>query len=186
MFTTKNLFTLVGKQLLIALVVLVIALGAVIVLSAQITKVSNEAMKNRHLAAQLGERTALLSNIKHENDLIGTNDALIKHAFIPTNNILEFVGVFENLAFKNGLTQAYNFSYPTPMAPAGSFPLAALSYQDTISSANVSALINYLKDFDRLPYFTKIDSLSISAGGADWRTAGTVSFSATVLAEAMQ
>lgn len=186
MFTTKNLFTLVGKQILIALAVLVFSVGAVLFLSSQITKVSAEAVKARRISAQLSERTSLLSNLKHETDLIGSNDAIIKHAFIPTNNILDFVGIFENLAFKNGLTQAYNFSLPTPSGMASSLPLATISYQDTISSSNVSAFINYLKEFNRLPYFTKIDSLNISAGGADWRTAGTMSFSASVIAQIVQ
>lgn len=186
MFTTKNLFTLVGKHLLIALGFLVVALVAVFFFSSQITKISAKAVKDRHLAAQLSERTALLSSLKHETELIGSNDIAIKHAFIPTNNILEFVGVIENLAFKNGLMQAYNFSAPTPVGTAGVLPLATISYQDTISSANVGTLIKYLKEFEQLPYFTKIDSLSISAGGTDWRTAGTVSFGASVTAQIVE
>lgn len=185
MFTTKNLFTLVGKHLLVAFGFLVFAVASVFFFSNQITKISAKAVKDRHLAAQLSERTALLSSLKHETELIGANDAIIKHAFIPTNNILEFVGVIETLAFKNGLTQAFNFSAPTPGATAGTLPLATITYQDTIP-ANVNALIKYLKEFEQLPYFTKIDSLNISAGGADWRTAGTVSFSATVIAQTVE
>lgn len=186
MFTTKNLFTLVGKQILIAVGVVVVSTGAVFFLSSQISKVSSDSVKTRHIAAQLSERTSLLSNLKHETDIIGANDAVIKRAFIPTDNILEFVGVIENLAFKNGLTQAYNFSSPSPTGSAASFTLGTITYQNTISSANVSMLINYMKDFERLPYFTKIDSLSISAGGGDWRTAGTASFSASVAAQMIQ
>lgn len=186
MFTTKNLFTLVGKQLLIALGFFLTAVVAVILFSNQITKISTEAVKNRHTAAQLSERTALLSSLKHETDIIGANNAIIKHAFIPTNNILEFVGVIENLAFKNGLTQAFNFSAPTVSPTGTSFSPAVIMYQDTISSVSVIALIKYLKEFEQLPYFTKIDSLNFSAGGADWRNAGTVSFGATVVAQAME
>lgn len=186
MFTTKNLFALVGKQILITFGVVIVSTSATLFLSNQISKVSSDAVKARHTAAQLSERTSLLSNLKHETDIIGANDTLIKRAFIPTDNILEFVGIIENLAFKNGLTQAYNFSSPSPAGSASSFPLATITYQDTISSGNVLMLIKYLKDFEQLPYFTKIDSLSISAGGGDWRTAGTASFSASVAAQMIQ
>lgn len=186
MFTTKNLFTLVGKHILISLGVLAVTFTVVFFLSAQITKVSSRAVADRHLATQLSERTSLLTNLKHETEVIGNNDVIIKHAFIPSNNILEFVSVIEALALKNGLTQAFHFSTPTPASIGGPFPLATITYQNTISSADVSALINYLKEFDQLPYFTKIEALSISAGSGDWRTAGTVSFSASVLAQSSQ
>lgn len=186
MFTTKNLFTLVGKQLLIAGIFLLGAVLAVVIFSNQITKITGEAIKNRHTAALLSERAALLSSLKHETDVIGSNNTIIKRAFIPTNNILEFVGVIENLAFKNGLTQAYNFSAPTVSPSGTAFTPAVVMYQNTISGASVTALIKYLKEFERLPYFTKIDSLNFSAGGADWRTSGTASFGATVSAQAVE
>lgn len=186
MFTTKNLFTLVGKQLLIAGGFLLVAVLAVIIFSTQITKITGDAIKNRHTAALLSERAALLSNLKHETDIIGSNNTIIKHAFIPTNNILDFVGVIENLAFRNGLTQAYNFSAPTISPTGTSFTPAIITYQDTISGANVTALIKYLKEFEKLPYFTKIDSLNFSAGGGDWRNSGTASFGATVSAQTVE
>lgn len=186
MFTTKNFFTLVGKHILIAILFLVFTAGIVFFLSEQITKISTKAVTDRHLATMLSERTALLSNLKHETDIIGSNDSIIKQAFIPSNNILEFVTILKNLALKNGLTQAFHFSSPTPGTLGAAFPIATITYQNTISSSNVSSFINYLKEFEQLPYFTKIDSLNISSGTTDWRTTATMSFSATVAAQATQ
>ena len=182
MFTTKNLFTLIGKHVLIVFGVLAIAGGIVFFLSEQIAKVSTKAMSDRRLATMLSERTALLSSLKREADLIGSNDTIIKRAFIPSNNILEFVAILKSLALKNGVTQTFNFSSPTPGTIVASFPLATISYQNTVSS-NVPTFINYLKEFEQLPYFTKIDSLNISSGTADWRSSGAISFRANVAAE---
>lgn len=186
MFTTKNLFTIIGKQVFIALGVLVFTVASVFFISGQITKISAKAAKDRHLAATLSERTALLSSLKHETEIIGSNDVLIKHAFIPSNNILEFVATLESLALRNGLTQAFHFSSPTPSVAGTPFPLATISYQNTISSSNISSFINYLKEFELLHYFTKIDSLTISSSGGDWRTASNISFSASVSAQTAQ
>ncbi|MBI5798919.1 MAG: hypothetical protein HZB10_03230 [Candidatus Yonathbacteria bacterium] len=185
MFTTKNLFALIGKHILIALGALVLASGIVFFLSGQITKVSTKAMSDRRLATTLSERTALLSSLKREADIIGSNDTVIKNAFIPSNNILEFVAILKSLALKNGVTQSFNFSSPTPGTAGTPFLFATINYQNTVSS-NVSTFITYIKEFEQLPYFTRIDSLNISSGSADWRTGSTIAFSASVAAQTVQ
>ncbi|OHA79570.1 MAG: hypothetical protein A2747_03985 [Candidatus Yonathbacteria bacterium RIFCSPHIGHO2_01_FULL_44_41] len=185
MFTTKNLFTLVTKYILIAFAVVLFTSGVVFFLSGQITKVSNRTAKDRQLVTMLSERTAVLSNLKHDTDIIGANESTIKQAFIPSNNILEFVAAFENLASKNGLTQAFHFSSPTTMDTGSPITLTTIGYQNNISS-NVSVFINYLKDFERLPYFTKIDSINISSGKEGWYGTAAISFSATIIARSTQ
>jgi hypothetical protein len=184
MFTTKNLFKLVGKHLLVAVCFLLLAIVSVVILSGQITKVSERTAKERHLSTTLGERTELLTNLKRETDFIGTNDVIIKNSFIPSNNILEFVAILESIALKNGVTQTFHFSSPT-LGALGSLPITTLSYQNTIS-ANAPTFINYLRDFETLPYFTKIDSITISSGSADWRSASSISISASVVASAAE
>ncbi|MBI5077792.1 MAG: hypothetical protein HZB11_00255 [Candidatus Yonathbacteria bacterium] len=182
MFTTKNLFALFGKHFLVTLGVLALASVAVFFLSNQIANISAKATSERRLATILSERTALLSNLKNETEIIGANDAIIKNSFIPSNNILGFVATLKNLALKTGLTQALG-SFTLGASTIGtSFPVGIITYQNTVSS-NVPMFINYLKEFEQLPYFTKIDSLSISAGGGDWSTSATISFSATVAAQ---
>lgn len=186
MFTTKNLFAHFGKHILIALAFVIVSFGIILFISGKITKMATETATNRHLAATLSERTSLLSNLKHETDIIGPNEKIITQAFMPSNNILPFVSILKSLALKNGITQSPNFSSPTPTSLGTAFPLATISYQNTISSANVSIFINYLRDFEKLPYFTKIDSLSISSGSADWRNTSNISYSATVATQTIE
>jgi len=185
MFTTKNFFALVGKHLLVAFVAVLIAILTVFFLSSQITKTSDSVVKNRQLAASLSERTALLSNLKRETDLIGTNDQRIRQAFVPLNNILGFVAILKSIALKNGVTQSYNFSNISPTGTGTLFNTTTISYQNTISS-NLPILINYLKDFEKLPYFTEIHSVTINSSQGNWINGATVTYSASVAAEAIQ
>lgn len=185
MFTTKNLFTLAGKHLLIAFGSIVFAAVIILFLSQQINKISARSAKDRQLATMLSERTEILSNLKHDTDIIGSNDVIIRQTFIPSNNILEFVAVLENLAIKNKITQVFHFSSPTTVETGSQFPMTTINYQNNIT-ANITTFIDYLREFEQLPYFTKIDSINISAGEEGWLGRSTISFNATILAHSAQ
>ncbi|MBI3634153.1 MAG: hypothetical protein HY228_00865 [Candidatus Yonathbacteria bacterium] len=186
MFTTKNLLILIGRHAFIACSVIVISLTATVFLSRQITHLSNDAQKNRLLASALEKRTDLFTVIKRDSEIIGTNDILIEQAFIPSNNILEFVAALESLSLKNGTVQAFHFDVPTPGAFSAPFPLATVTYSNSLSG-NLATFSNYLKDFERLHYFTKIESLNISAQDkSGWRGAGTMSYRASIQTNATQ
>lgn len=185
MFSTKNLFKLIGRQLLISLGFAVFAFIVVFIASDQISKMSKKAIKDRSTATTMSERTALLSSLKYEASIIGSNDKVIKQAFIPSDNILEFIAILESLALKNGLTQTFSFSSPNPAIEETPLPVSIINYQNNVSS-NIFTFIKYLKEFEQLPYFTKIDSVTISSGSADWRTASNITFSASVAAQVAQ
>lgn len=185
MFSNKNLFKLIGKHLIVATGSIFIALTVVLVVSEQTSKISNKVAKERHEATLLSERAALFANVKHESEIVGTTDIKIKEALIPSNNILSFVAVLKRLATKNGVMQSFHFSSPTPSVPETSFPTSLIAYQNTIS-ASVPTFIDYLKEFEKLPYFTKIDSLTITSGKGGWRETSTISYSASVLAQTVK
>lgn len=186
MFTTKNLLILVGRHAAIAIGSVIVSLVVVGFLSQQITKLSDDVLKNRKLASALEKRTEIFASVKRDTELVGTNDTLIERAFIPSSNILEFVAALESLALKNGVTQAFHFDTPTPSPISAPFPLAVVTYSNSING-NLQAFSNYLKDFERLPYFTKIDGIRISASeAAGWRNTGTMSFRASIQTNATQ
>lgn len=185
MFSTKNLFKLIGKQVLMSLGFVVFAFITVFILSDQISKISKKAIKDRSAATTVSERATLLASLKYEASIIGSNDKVIKQAFIPSDNILEFITILESLALKNGLTQTFSFSSPNPAIEETPFPVSTINYQNNVSS-NIFTFTKYLKDFEQLPYFTKIDSITISSGSADWRTASSIAFTASVAAQVAQ
>ncbi|HAT68626.1 MAG: hypothetical protein A2481_02225 [Candidatus Yonathbacteria bacterium RIFOXYC2_FULL_47_9] len=186
MFTTKNLLMLVGRHAIIAILAIGASVLVAVLLSQEITRLSDDVLKNRQLASALEERTELFAAVKRDTELVGTNDLLIEQAFISSNNILGFVAVLESLVLKNGITQAFHFDTPAPSPISAPFPLATVTYSNSLSG-NLVAFSNYLKDFERLPYFTKIESLSISSSGKPgWRNAGTMSFRASIQTNATQ
>lgn len=186
MFTTKNLLMLIGRQAIIAGIAIIISLIVTGLLSRQIAHLSSDTQKNRLLASALEKRTDLFTAIKRDSDLIGANDILIEQAFIPSDNILEFVAALESLALKNGTAQAFHFDVPTTSAISAPFPLATVAYANSLSG-NLSSFSNYLKDFERLHYFTKIESLNISSQEkSGWRGAGTMSYRANIQTNATQ
>lgn len=187
MFTTKNLLMLVGRHALIALGAVAICASAVLFLSREVERVSSDVAKNRQLAGTLERRTELLSTIKRDAAIVGTNDTVIENAFISSDNILGFVTVLENLALRNSLMQTFHFGTPAPTSIAAPFALSAIPYSNTLSGT-LSTFSSYLKEFEDLPYFTKIESITISATDktVGWRGASTATYSAVLYTKATQ
>lgn len=186
MFTTKNLLILIGRHVAIALGAIGIAVLASYFLAHEIKRVSDSIIQNHRLASSLEKRTGLFSTIARDIQIVGKNDTLIENAFVPSDNIFEFISVLESLALKNTATQSFNFENPTPSSIPAPFPLSTIGYSNTLS-LNVFTLINYLKDFEHLPYFTKIENLSISSSDpSGWRGASSVSFHASLYTKSAQ
>ncbi len=183
MFTTKNLLMLIGRHAIVAFVAIFIASVAVWFLSREIERIVNEVVLNHRLASTLAKSTELFDILRRDASIVGTNDILIDSAFIPSDNILEFVSIFESLAAKNSISQNFNFDTLTPAPIASPFPLSVVAYSNNLST-NISTLSKYLKDFESLPYFTKIESLSMSSQDvAGIRGTGTMSFRAVFYAK---
>ena len=184
MFSTRNLFKIAGKHLLIAGVSIFCASLLVLVISNQITKVAKKEATDRNLATLLSERATLLSSIKHESTVIGNNDKIIEAAFVPSNNILDFVSILESLALKHSIMQSFSFSSPVVEDAGAIFPVANIIYQNNLS-ANINVFVSYLKDFENLSYFTKIDTLNITSPNG-WQDRSTISYGATVAGRSAQ
>ncbi|KKU82185.1 MAG: hypothetical protein UY07_C0002G0042 [Parcubacteria group bacterium GW2011_GWA1_47_8] len=186
MFTNKNLFILIGRHVLIALVVVGIAGAVVFFFARKIEKISTTVVINRNLATSLEKRTGVFTTLKRDTEIVGTNDTFIEGAFLPADNILAFISTLESLALKNGITQTFNFDSPTPANIDTPLPLLQITYTNNIPS-NVFAFSNYLKDFEKLPYFTKIESLNITAQSpTGWSSTSNASFRAILYTKAIQ
>ena len=111
MFTTKNLIVLIGKQALITAMAVVSSLILVLILTHQISNVSNAVVKERQLSDRLSKRTELLSAVSRDIAMVGTNDALFERPFISADNILEYILALENLAFRDRKSTRLNSSH---------------------------------------------------------------------------
>ena len=186
MFTTKNLFILTLRHILIAGSAVLIAGFVTFFISTKIEGITKTVIKNRQLASTLEKRTDLFATLKEDTETVGTNDVLIEKAFPSSDNILEFISALESLASKNGVAQSFHFNTPSPSAIPAPFTLSTVSYSNSLSGS-FPALINYLKNFERLPYFTKIDTVNLSSGDrAGWGQTASLSFSATLQTKSTQ
>lgn len=184
MFTTKNLLMSVGRHLIITLLTISVSLSVVIFLAQSIERISTTAVKNRQMARLLEQRTELFTTIKNEVEFIGENGTRIENAFVPADNILPFVAALEGLSITNATPQSFRFGTPVSSTLSATFPLATISFSNTIS-ANLLTLESYLKQFEKLPYIATIDNMNISSGDiAGWRGAITASFNATLYSRA--
>jgi len=186
MFTTRNLIILIGRHAAIAAGVVLVSVIASYFLANAITNVSNTVIQNRHLASTLEKRTELFSTLARDIQVIDKNDTFFEQAFLPSDNILEFISVLESIALKNGATQSFSFDTPSPSPFSSPFPISTIGYTNRLS-LNVFTFTNYFKDFETLPYFTKIENLTITSGDpAGWRGASSVSFRATLYTKTTQ
>lgn len=180
MFTTKNLIIFIGRQALIAVMVVVPTIIAIVFLSRQIDQISTRTANERQQEEKFERHTGLFSALARDLAIVGTNDRVIEQAFPPTDNILPFTFALEMISSKNNAHESFHFDTPIASTEMTSFPLSIVGYQNSLS-LNINSLSSYLKEFERLPYFTKIDGLSfVSSDASGWQTGGTANYRAVL------
>lgn len=186
MLKSKNLLILIGRNIIISLVAVVISITAIFFLKIQIEKITDTVVLNRKLETELKKRTELISVIDTGAKTIGANNYLINNAYLPSNNISPFINKLDDLVSISGLTQVYRFDTPVPSPIEGPYSLSTISFTNTLT-ADLNNLSIYLKNFENLPYFTKIESLNISSQDkSGWIGTSSVSFKATLYTKTTQ
>ena len=187
MFTAKKLLLLVGRHFAVALLAVIVSGLIIFFLAGKIQQISNSIALSHRLAASLDKRTALLSVLQRDSQIVGTNDVLIEKAFMSEDNIFEFVSTLERIALKNSTPHTIHFDTPSPSIVNSTFHLSTITYSNLLTTGSIFSFSNYLKDFERMPYFTKIESLHLSSQAEDgWYGTSTVSFRATLFTKKIQ
>ncbi len=186
MFTLKNILILILRNTIISIVVISISIAGIIFISKKIEKISDSSATNNHLKTELAKGAVLLEVFNYDTQIIGTNYTKIENAFVPTDNILSFIDTLDNLLNTNSTKQVYNFGTPIESSISAPFPISTISYTNNFTG-NISTFSNYLKRFEKLQYFTKIDKFTISSQDkSGWLGASTISFNATLYAKTTQ
>lgn len=186
MFTLKNLLSLILRNAIISLAVVLATSLGVIFLAGQIKHLSDSVATNHHLEAELQKRAGLFELLKRDAQIVGTNDSIINGAFASSDNILGFINAFDALASKNSLTQTYTFETPVVSAIPAPFPINTIAYTNRFE-ASVSDLSGYIMQFNKLPYYTKIDGINISSQDKlGWNGPSTIMFHATLYTRGAQ
>jgi hypothetical protein len=176
MFTKKQLLMMILKNLLKASLAAAFAIAVIVFTGGQIGKISNSLVEQRTATFILEKRNETISRLAEDFKKIGGTDEKIKNAFPPVDNILDFVAALENLSVQNSIQETHSFGTPSETRDSIDYGINM--------SANIFSLINYLKSFEKLPYFTGVSGISLSAQGNGWEGNSLVSLKARVYTRA--
>ena len=170
MFNKKQLFFIILKNLARAGVVIFVAVLVIIFFSKQISKISHSIAEQRALSFVLEKRNETLEALRKDFEIIDGADDQIQGALPPADNILDFVSDLEDLGDTSSLNQTFAFESPNN---------SVINYSISIS-ADIFSFIKYLKDFEKLPYFTSITGMNLSAPHGDWNGNSVISLRSKV------
>ncbi|HBB57001.1 TPA: hypothetical protein DEW47_04000 [Patescibacteria group bacterium] len=158
MLSKKQFYTVIVKQSAKIILSIVIATIIISYSCKKIAGISSFVAESRAANMALEKRSEMNARLENDFKILGNGAERITNAFPPADNILSFMGALENLAQKQSLSQNLSFSDPNGKA---------IDYTVTLNG-NLITLINYMKDFENLPYFSSIYSLEIRSGQFGW------------------
>lgn len=165
MFNKRQLLIDIAKDIAITATAIMIASLVVVFFSKQIITIGNALIEKKKLSIVLARRGELLAGLKQDFYIVGDGDRRIKESFPPSDDILNFISILENLADQTAIKQIYAFGVPVPAPDAGNaIPLYTIDFSIT-ANGNIYTLINYFRGFEKLPYFSKISNITILGSG---------------------
>jgi hypothetical protein len=133
--------------------------------------------KQRTLKYELESRNEIASKLVSDYKNVATTQSQIENAFLPEENILEFVSAIESIASKRSIIHAIHFDTPgktDKVLGDVAHPLTQVTFSLSLQS-NIFIFDEFLKDLERLPYFVRISNITItSQGSTGWRDMSNV------------
>ncbi|MDO8572288.1 MAG: hypothetical protein Q7S11_00790 [bacterium] len=165
MLTRRQLLITLGKHFFVMITAIIVASIAISILSRNITSIGDSLIEKKRLSIILSKRGEYLSGLKRDFNVVGEADKRIIEASPPSDNILPFVAILENIADQTSVQQSFKFGIPSLTGEKqNGMEIATIDYSIRVNG-NVHTLINYLQRFESLPYFSTISSITISGGG---------------------
>ena len=183
MFTNKTVWINILREMGVLTGIIIAALLLITAFRSAIHRIADEVVKHKQLNATLEMDNQIIIKLDHDYKQVRGNEKLIRSAFLPSSNILEFVGALESIASKDNIMQSVHFDTPhetslTVGEPPT--PLDQVAFNLSLQG-NIFTFLQYLKDFERLPYFTKIEGVSIgSTPQGGWQNTSNVSVHGTI------
>ena len=182
----KNKFNLkIVIKILIILIIVILSATASYLLSKQINKINVSMVEKKEMDYLISNRETVNNQIKTDFLEVDSNyQAKIDNALPSVYNVLSFVDAMESLAKKNSFKQTLTFNQPVAVTDiSGPINLTLINFNVTIDDANANTFINYLKDFEGLPYFASIDSINYLAANTNgWENNSTINISGSFYA----
>ena len=165
MFTNKTVWIEILREVGISVGVILVAAILTSLLGSWIRAAADEVVEHKQLNATLEMHNQVIIKLSQEYKQVRGNESRIRAALLPSSNILEFIGALESIALKDNITESVHFDTPREVPlTIGEPPVSLEQIAFTLPlQGNIFTFLEYLKDFERLPYFTKVEGISISA-----------------------
>lgn len=163
MFTKREVTTAIIKILTKAAIVIVIAIVIVSIASRKIAQIGDDLVQKQTAYLILTKQSETTTTLQETFKKIGDGDKQIELALPSPENVVDFVGSLESIASQTSLPQTLKFgNIVTSPAADSAKTFSALDYTITLAG-NSTTLISYLRQLERLPYFTGIADLAIAS-----------------------
>lgn len=185
MFERTNFRKLILSYFLRILGSVAVASIIISVCAGRITEISQSLADKKRLAIILEQKNETLDQLEKDLTIIGQNEKRIREALPPSYNILDFISDLDSLAARTAVKQTTRFGTPSPLnvGETEGVSIAKIDYGISLSG-NIFTLQSYLRNFENLPYFTKIDSFSIQSGNElGWEGESSVTINATLFVQ---
>lgn len=182
----KNKFIIkVAVKIIITLIIIALSCVAIYFFNKQISKINSSLGEKKEMDYLITNRESVNNKIQTEFLEVDPNfEKKINEAIPSVYNVLVFVDSMESLAKKYSFKQTLNFDQPVPVTDiSGPINLTVIKFNLTISDANVDSFTNYLKDFEKLPYFASISSINyLGTSDSGWLNNSTINITGSFYA----
>ena len=147
------------KLSVLTVAIVVISMSVVFILKNKIEDKTAQLQEKRNMLEVLEKRDENFLELKSTNKLVEKNLLIIEKMLPDEKNIEKFVTMLENIAAKTNTDQVLFFDPIESAKPVGE-KINSLEFSITLMG-NFYSLINYLEEFEKLPYFIKIKNVTI-------------------------
>lgn len=160
----RNLFSnkhKISKPVMQATLFFTIALIVCIYLASKINAISDEIIEKRATLFLYQNSREQFAVLREDAQNISQHIDVVNNVFPSSENVLPFINVMEDLATKNGMQHAFKFE-AAGLQPVENFNLNRIPFSVSLNGTP-NQFLGYLAGLEKMPYFTKIDSLGMSS-----------------------
>ena len=147
------------KLSVLIIMIVAISMSVVFILKNKIEDKTVQLQEKRNMLEVLEKRDENFLELKNTNKLVKKNLLVIEKMLPDEKNIEKFVTTLENIAAKTNNNQILIFDPIENSKPTGE-KIDSLEFS-VILTGNSYSFINYLEEFEKLPYFIKIKNVTI-------------------------
>lgn len=157
----KDVLKQLLKPILKAMIFLIISLVVSLYFASQIKSISEVLTEKRAMLSLYQNSQEQFAVLKEDFPKIQKHIDKVENAFPSSENMLPFINAVENLPGASGVSQSFKFENIVPQ-PIPNLGLNVIPF-NVVLSGNRTQFLAYLSLLEKLPYFTKIESMNMTA-----------------------